>query len=252
MGIFNIFSKKKKERKPLIDPIDLGVLKTDIHSHLIPGIDDGCKTIDDSIKLIKEMSELGYKKLITTPHIMNDYYKNTPEIILSGLEDVRKAIADNGIDMEIEAAAEYMMDDGFEVKMREGKLLTFGDNYLLFEMSYMTEYPRLSEVLFYLQTEGYKVVLAHPERYVYWHNNFEKYQELRDRDVYLQMNINSLTGWYSPASKNIAKRLLRHKMIQFLGSDMHNEHYMEELKKSRFEPSLKDAIDNNEFLNLKL
>ncbi len=250
MGIFNIF--KKRNNGFLESPIDFGILGTDIHSHLIPGIDDGAKTMEDSIYLIKEMSKLGYKKLITTPHIMNDYYKNTPEIILSGLERVRKEISTQGIDMQIEAAAEYMLDDGFEKKMKEGKLLTFGDNYVLIEMSYVDVYPRLSEVIFDLQMEGYKVVLAHPERYNYWHQDFNNYKQLTDRGVFLQLNINSLTGWYSHSSKIIAKKLIARKMISFLGSDLHNDKYLEELQKSRLKPSLKIAIDNGDILNITL
>ncbi len=251
MGLFSFLDKQKKHHT-LKEPLNLGDLKTDIHSHLIPGIDDGVQTMEQSIALIEQMSNLGYKKLITTPHIMNDYYKNTPEIILSGLADVRKAIADKGIDIEIEAAAEYMLDDGFELKIKEGNLLTFGDKYILFEMSYMTEYPRLAEVLFALQTDGYKVVLAHPERYNYWHHQFEKYEDMKDRGVYLQMNINSLTGWYSHGSKVIAQKLISRNMINFLGSDLHNDVYMEELKKSRFSPSLKKAFDECNVLNSSL
>jgi tyrosine-protein phosphatase YwqE len=248
MSFFNnIFGKK--EHKELREPIDLGILHTDIHSHLIPGIDDGSKTMEESISLVREMHNLGYKKLITTPHIMNDYYKNTPEIIISGLNKLKEAIAKENIDIEIEAAAEYMLDDGFEDKLKSGNLLTFGDKYILIEMSYMTESPILSSILFELQTEGYKVVLAHPERYNYWHNTFGKYQELRDRNVFLQLNINSLTGWYSPESRKIAKKLLENNMIQFLGSDLHNEQYLHELKKSRHSQTLKKHIDNTIFLN---
>ena len=246
----NIFGKKK--HKELREPIDLGILHTDIHSHLIPGIDDGSKTMEESILLIREMHNLGYKKLITTPHIMNDYYKNTPIIINEGLKKLKEAITKENIDIEIEAAAEYMLDDGFEDKLKAGNLLTFGNNYILVEMSYMTEFPNLSSILFELQTEGYKVVLAHPERYNYWHHTFEKYQELRDRDVYLQMNINSLTGWYSPESRKTAKKLLENNMIQFLGSDLHNEQYLNELKKSKYSVSLKKYIENSNILNSSL
>ncbi len=249
MGIFDIFKRKSKKEQHLSEPLFLGDLHTDIHSHLIPGIDDGVKTMEDSMLLITELSKLGYKKLVTTPHIMNDYYKNTPEIINAGLADVRKEIAARGIDIEIEAAAEYMLDDGFEDKMKDGRLLTFGDNYLLVEQSYMTEYPRLAEVFFYLQTNGYKVVLAHPERYTYWHHDFQNYHKLIERGIYLQININSLTGWYSHGSKIIAQKLINRDMISFLGSDMHNPHYMEELKKSRYSHSLSRIIDSDKILN---
>lgn len=242
----------KKKTKILTEPLNLGVLHTDLHSHLIPGIDDGSRTMEESIHLIKEMSELGYKKLVTTPHIMNDYYKNNPEIILGGLDKLRNEIAKENIDIEIEAASEYMLDDGFESKLKNSELLTFGDNFVLVEMSYMAEFPSLSSILFELQMEGYKVVLAHPERYKYWHNSFHKYQELVDRNVYLQMNINSLTGWYSESSKRVAEKLLNENMISFLGSDLHNDNYLNELKNSRLQPILKAALNNPKILNSTL
>ncbi len=244
-----IFSRKSKL---LSEPVDLGILHTDLHSHLIPGIDDGSKTMKDSITLIRELWDLGYRKLITTPHIMNDYYKNTPEIILSGLDNLRAELTKQGIKMEIEAAAEYMLDDGFMDKLEAGDLLTFGNKFVLVEMSYIEEPPNLNAMFFELQTNGYQVVLAHPERYNYWHHDFSKYQDLFDRNVYLQMNINSLTGWYSPESKNIAERLIENKLISFLGSDLHNQNYLRELKKSRYMPALAEIIGSEKILNSKL
>lgn len=243
------FNRKSKR---LSEPVNLGILKTDLHSHLIPGIDDGSRTMKDSIKLVQELWSLGYRKLITTPHIMNDYYKNTPEIILSGLEDLRAELKKQQIDMEVDAAAEYMLDDGFMDKLKSGNLLTFGNNFILVEMSYIEEPPNLNEIFFELQTNGYQIVLAHPERYNYWHNDFSKYQDLYDRNVYLQMNINSLTGWYSLESKMIAKKLIEHKLVSFLGSDMHNQNYMSELKKSRYMPALAEIIDSPKLLNNRL
>lgn len=250
MSWLNLLIKKAPSR--LSEPLDMGILQTDLHSHLIPGIDDGAKTMEESIQLIKKLQKMGYRKLITTPHIMSDYYRNTPEIILDGLVKLREEIARENIEIEIEAAAEYMLDDGFEDKIKAGNLLTFGDNYLLIEMSYLTPHPNLSSILFELQTEGYRVVLAHPERYNYWHNQFGKYQELIDRGVFFQLNINSLTGWYSPESKNIAEKLISENMVHFLGSDMHNENYMNELRRSRYYPILKEVSEQGKLLNNQL
>jgi len=242
----------KKKNKKLAEPLNLAVLKTDLHSHLIPGIDDGSKSMEESITLIKEMWDLGYRKLITTPHIMNDYYKNDPDIILSGLANLKLELKRQGVDMELEAAAEYMLDDGFMQKLEAGNLLSFGNKYILVELSYIAEPPNLNTIFFELQTRGYQIVLAHPERYTYWHHNFEKYQELYDRSIYLQMNINSLTGWYSVESKHIAEKLLEHNMISFLGSDLHNQNYLRELQNARFMPALERAITNPKILNNKL
>jgi len=242
----------KKKSKHLEQPVELARLHTDLHSHLIPGIDDGSKSMDDSIRLIKELKGLGYKKLITTPHIMADYYKNTPQIIQRGLKDVRAELKKQGVEMEIEAAAEYMLDDGFLAKLEKGDLLTFSNNFILVELPYIEEPPNLSSIFFELQTRGYQVVLAHPERYNYWHGDFSKYQDLVDRNIYLQMNINSLTGWYSHESRNIAEKLIENKLIRFLGSDLHNTNYLNELKSSRYMPKLLEVIDSGLILNSKL
>jgi tyrosine-protein phosphatase YwqE len=242
----------KKKAKFLKEPIDLGLLHTDMHSHLIPGIDDGSRSMEDSITLIKAMWDLGYRKLITTPHIMNDFYKNTPEIINMGLDSVRAELKRQGINMELEAAAEYMLDDGFMEKLKAGNLQTFGNNYILVELSYIAEPPNLNSIFFELQTNGFQVILAHPERYNYWHSDFSKYQDLFDRNILLQMNINSLTGWYSHESKHIAEKLIENNLISFLGSDLHNTNYLNELKKSRYMPALQKAIESGKILNAKL
>jgi len=205
----NIFGPKKNE-----NPFDFSQIGVDMHSHLVPGIDDGSKSMEESVELIRALKELGYKKLITTPHIMADRYKNTPEIILSGIEKLKKTLKNHKIDMEIEAAAEYLIDDLFPEKMKEGNLLTMGDNYILVELSYFTEPPNLNNVFFELQTNGYNIILAHPERYIYWHDKPKKYQDLYDRGIFLQLNINSLTGWYSKESMRIAQKLIDNKLLK--------------------------------------
>jgi tyrosine-protein phosphatase YwqE len=161
------FSKKKIELE--LDPLDFSVLKTDIHSHFIPGIDDGSPDMETTISLIKEMQGLGFKKVITTPHVMSDFYKNTSDIILKGLTDIRSELKVQNINMEIEAAAEYYIDYDFEQKIGKEKFLTFGDNYILVELSFMEAPKNLFDIIFKLQLEGYKVALAHPERYAFFY-----------------------------------------------------------------------------------
>ena len=130
--MFSGFFKKKKQ----LEPIDLGQIAVDMHSHLIPGIDDGSKSMDESIAMLAKFQHLGYRKVITTPHVMFDYYRNTPEIILSGLEQVRETAAKLGLDIEIEAAAEYYFDEYFLELIAKKELLTFGDNYVLVEFAF--------------------------------------------------------------------------------------------------------------------
>ena len=252
MRIFkNIFTAK------LSEPINMSVLKTDMHSHLVPGIDDGSDSLETSIELIKGMKEMGYKKLITTPHIQGEFYQNTPEIILAGLERVKRELKKQNIIMEnlanilieMEAAAEYLIDDKFEEKYKSGNILTFGKKYLLIEFSYFNEHPNLKQYLFDLQIEGYNIILAHPERYSYWFRNFRKYEEMKDRGILFQININSLASYYSGEVKHIAEKLIDEGMVDLAGTDMHNHFYLEALQKARHEKYLKKLIDSGKLKN---
>lgn len=246
MGLFTIFKKKAKR---LSTPVDLGLLNTDVHSHLVPAIDDGSKSIDDSVNMITQLHSLGYKKLITTPHIMGDGYRNTPDTILGGLEKVKSALADNQLNVEMAGAAEYYLDYDFERKLDNEKLLTFGKNYLLFEISYMNPPDNLYHVIFKMQTLGYKPVLAHPERYNFWHKEFDKYDAFIDKGVLLQMNINSLSGYYSISTKKIAEQMIDKKMISFVGSDCHHMGHVNLMKEVVFEPHLQQLIESGNLLN---
>ncbi|OYT14328.1 MAG: capsular biosynthesis protein [Bacteroidetes bacterium 4572_114] len=245
--IKNLFTPGK-----LSKPLNLSVLKTDMHSHLIPGIDDGSDSLETSVELIRGMMELGYQKFITTPHIQGEFFQNTPHVILSGLKKVKRELKKQNIQVEIEAAAEYLIDDQFEAKYKEGELMTFGKKHLLIEFSYFNEHPRLKEFLFDLQIEGYKIILAHPERYSYWFRNFKKYEELKDRGILFQINIISLTGHYSADVKKMAEKFIDEDMVDLAGSDMHNVHYLEALEKSCSEKYLKKLVDSGKLLNSTL
>ena len=231
---------------------NLSVLKTDIHSHLIPGIDDGAQTMEDTLALVAELRQLGYQKVITTPHVMSDYYKNTPEIILDGLEKVRKAVIEAGIEIEIEAAAEYYLDYNFEIKIAQKQLLTFGKNHVLFELPFLSPPESLNKVIFELQTNGYKPVLAHPERYSFWYKDFEKFTELKEKGVLFQMNINSLTGHYSVDTKKMAERMVDENMIDLLGTDCHNLNHIRLLQNCLTEKYLHKILQKEDLLNKKL
>ncbi len=188
-----------------------------MHSHLIPGLDDGARTLDDSIMLISRMHGLGYEKLIITPHIQGEFFCNTPETIRNGLEKVRRALKSENIPVEIQAGAEYMLDDRFEEKAEKGELLSFGDKYILLELSYFNPHPNLKTFVFNLQVDGYKVILAHPERYTYWHNDFSKFEDLKNRGVFFQLNIISLANFYPDPVNKFAEKLIDKGMIEFIG-----------------------------------
>ena len=239
------FSKKKIELE--LDPLDFSVLKTDIHSHFIPGIDDGSPDMETTISLIKEMQGLGFKKVITTPHVMSDFYKNSSDIILKGLTDIRSELKVQNINMEIEAAAEYYIDYDFEQKIGKEKFLTFGDNYILVELSFMEAPKNLFDIIFKLQLEGYKVALAHPERYAFF--TMDDYEELVNRGVLLQINWLSIIGYYSPQIEQKTKDLISADMVSFIGSDCHNMNHAELYKKCQTKKAWHDLNNSSKLLN---
>jgi protein-tyrosine phosphatase len=205
----------------------LAALMADMHSHLLPGLDDGAETVEHSLDLLRALRGLGYRKLVMTPHIMGDFYKNTPEGIRAALKLLREAAAAAGLhDVALECAAEYYLDEFLGRKLADGtEMLTFGGDkrYLLFETSYMNEPLNLFEIIFEMKSQGYQPVLAHPERYTYLYGRFAEIEKMRrDYGVLLQVNLNSLAGYYSPAAKKVAEQLVDGELVDFVGTDTHH------------------------------
>lgn len=202
----------------------------DIHSHLLPGIDDGAKNLENSIELIQKMSSYGIKNFITTPHILGSLYPNTPEIIKSKLQEVKNELIKRGITgISIKAAAEYMMDEEFSLILEKGELLTLKDNLVLVEMSYFSPPNNLFDILFQLGLKGYKPVLAHPERYNSYHKNFRIYQKLKNAGCLFQLNLLSLTANYGKEVQKTTERLLKENMYDFVGTDTHHFEHLNSL-----------------------
>ncbi len=200
---------------------------TDIHSHLLPGIDDGAKTIEDSINLIKQFKTFGITNLITTPHIMGQVWSNTPKIINQKLSALIEALKKEGLsDINISAAAEYLIDDNFVNSLKNGELLTLKDNLVLVELSYFNPPVNLFDILFDMQVAGYKPVLAHPERYAFYHNDIEKFDALKKAGCLFQLNLLSLTKHYGQKVQATAHYLLKTDYYDFSGSDVHRKHHL--------------------------
>jgi len=239
MGFLDLFKKKPEVQEDL----DLSWLEVDMHSHLIPGIDDGSQTMEESLHMIKRLSDYGLRKIITTPHIMSEYYRNTPEIINMGLEDLRRAVKKEGISIEIEAAAEYYMDEIFLDKIKNGEeVLTFGNKYILVETGFINKPQMLLEIIFQLEMAGYNPILAHPERYQYLIGDKALLQDLTDRRILFQVNLLSLTGFYSKPVKDFSETLVEMGLVRLFGTDCHNPRYldmMETLNKSKFYSKIK-------------
>lgn len=224
-----------------------------MHSHLLPGIDDGADDIETSLELIRGMRELGYTKLITTPHIIWDMYRNTPAIIHAKLAEVKEAVKKAGIDVEIHAAAEYFLDEHVEELLNKKEpLLTVSGNKVLTEFSMAFPPLNIKDVLFDLQMHGYQPIIAHPERYVYLQRNKAFYQELKDMGCLFQLNILALTNHYGRSVRELATYLLQQDFYDLLGTDLHHANHLEQLKHVEMTASLQKMIESGRFINSQL
>jgi protein-tyrosine phosphatase len=237
--MFSIFKKKN-----LVTDIEwLGI---DVHSHLLPGIDDGAPDVVQSVKLIQGLHELGFSKFLCTPHIFRELYPNTEATILPAFNATKEALRNANINVEIFVAAEHMVDETFEIKQG---LMVMPGNYILVEMSYLNETPNIEGVIFDLQIKGYQVILAHPERYNFYHSNYNRFGRYRDMGVYFQMNLLSVTGYYGKEVKKAAEYLLEKKYYDFAGTDLHHGKHLEALSKSIKGGHMYDKIGRYPFKN---
>ncbi|MEN2400546.1 CpsB/CapC family capsule biosynthesis tyrosine phosphatase [Flavobacterium sp. MC2016-06] len=222
----------------------------DIHSHLLPGIDDGAKTIQETIKLAKAFKELGVSQFTTTPHISHYIWNNSPEAIITNHKETQISLEAENINIPFRPAAEYFMDDWFENHFQNEKLLTLKDNYVLVEMSYMNAPVQLYKILFDIQVAGYIPVLAHPERYLFYHKNFNEYEKLKKAGCLFQLNLLATVGYYGGEIAKIAEQLLKKGMYDFVGTDVHHDTHIAAFnQKIKIESlhALKEIITNNQF-----
>ena len=245
--MFSFWQKKNKEH------FDYSLLGADMHSHLIPGIDDGSPDIETSLVLIKGMVDAGYKKLITTPHILWDMYQNTREDILLKFEVLKEKIKEEGLEVELGVGAEYYLDDYVkELLKKKEPLLTITKNLVLVEFSLASEPIDLTDILFELQVQGYQPVIAHPERYIYNERNKYFFEVLKSSGLLFQLNILSLSGFYGKAVQEMANYFLKNEFYELAGTDLHNQHHLEALANPVLNASLKKLVDSGKLINADL
>ncbi|MBC6491010.1 tyrosine-protein phosphatase [Flavihumibacter stibioxidans] len=244
--MFSIFRRNKPSSR-----IDLSGIGTDMHSHLLPGIDDGSPDTDTSLELIKGLEELGFRNFITTPHVLWDLYRNTDETIGQAGDELKLAAERAGRSLQLSAAAEYMMDDHFTEMLRNKvPLRTLAQNFVLVEFSFVSLPFDWKQVFFDLQIQGYIPVLAHPERYNYLSAQPSIFREIADMGVLLQVNLNSLTGYYGKPALQLAQWLIKQNLVSFLGSDLHHQRHLEALRVSpSLQPMVEHILDNGRLLN---
>ncbi|MCG7856200.1 histidinol phosphatase [Flavihumibacter sediminis] len=237
-SIFNVRSRRE---------IDLSAIMVDMHSHLLPGIDDGSTDVENSIQLVDGLISLGFQKLITTPHILWDLYQNTHQSISEAKGRLPNSLP-------IFMAAEYMIDDYFSSLLQKKEpLLTLKGNLVLVEFSFVSLPFDWKQVFFDLQVNGYQPVLAHPERYTYLAAQPAIFHEITDMGVLLQVNLNSLTGYYGKPSLHLAQFLSKHKLISFLGTDLHHHRHLDALRQSKqLMENIQPILDSGKMLNSTL
>ena len=217
-------------RKEITEPF--AEVAVDMHSHVLPGLDDGADNLEKSLEMVAVLVQLGFRKLIMTPHIMGDFYRNTPTGIREKLAQLQAAVKEKGWDIQLDCAAEYYLDEWFLDKVKaEEPLLSFGDNYVLVETSYINEPLNFKEIIFTLKAAGYKPVLAHPERYMYLYDRFDELLKMQELGILFQVNINALSGYYSDAARKVAEKLIDLKLVHFIGTDAHHLRHLQNLSK---------------------
>lgn len=248
--MFNFFKKKSSPARPL--PTALPI-HTDIHSHILPGIDDGSPDVETSIQLVKGLYDLGIRKTVATPHIIADMFRNTPATINAALDKLKQAVAKEGIDIEITAAAEYMLDDYFLKLLRtEKRLLTITGNIVLTEQSYATPTGNLNEIAFELVTAGYRPIMAHPERYPFYHGKYDEFYHLKDMGFLLQVNLLSLTGYYGKGVARAARYIFENEMADFVGTDLHHDRHMATLQHPNSLKLFEEHLNYRKFNDLSM
>lgn len=232
---------------------DYSSLAVDFHSHLIPGIDDGVKTVEESVQVVESLIQLGFKKIITTPHVVTDGYNNSNETILQGRDLVREALAKKNISISFDASAEYYVDETLLPKIKAKSLLPLFKNYVLIELSYVQPPLSVISYIYELKTHGYNVILAHPERYpFYYRKDVSAYEEIRDLGVFFQMNLGSLCGVYGKGAQQAAEMLVDAEMIDFVATDIHNMKLIPAFTKALELPYVCKIVEHENLLNKQL
>lgn len=240
--MFNFFSKKR-----IIT--DINWLGVDMHSHILPGIDDGSPNLEVSLQLVKALEELGYEKIIASPHIFKELYPNTPATIGFAKDTLLDAMGQQGIRMKLEAGAEYMLDHDFNI---DGDLCLLNEDHILVEMSYLSENPNISQSVFDLQIKGYRPILAHPERYIYYFKDWSVLKSLKDKGCLLQLNLLSIFGYYGKDVKQAAEVLLKEKMYDLAGTDLHHDKHLYHLTAAIKSGRMYETLGQYPFKNREL
>ncbi len=247
--MFDFLFKKKEPRKLWFN--------TDIHCHIVPGIDDGSPDAATSADLVERMQSWGIERIIASPHVTQDTFENNPQTIAPAIEKLQQELARRGYGIKVTNSAEYRIDELFTKQLEEDVIMPYPGNYILIENSFMQEPWNLDQLIFDLQVKGYRPVMAHPERFSYYYEKRNRYKALHDAGALFQINVLSLSGYYGKAEKQVAEWLIDNNMVDFNGTDLHNhrhadsiEAYLMSKDASRHADKLVGRVLNNTLFNL--
>lgn len=248
MGIFSKwFGKKESSNIRALGKLNF--LEVDMHNHLLPGIDDGSKSVEESLQLIKGLGDLGLSKFVCTPHIMEGVHPNTKSSISAAHGLLSAELKSTKSKVGLFAAAEHMIDGGIDHMISKDNLCVMPGGYVLIEMSYLSESRALFQTIFDIQSIGYKPILAHPERYYYYHMNFDMYKKIKDAGCLLQLNLLSISRYYGVEVKATALTLIKSGMYDFVGTDLHHERHLAALQNLTAKYPLRDLLKTCTILN---
>lgn len=214
--MFNFFRKKQEAKL---------FYHTDVHCHLLPGVDHGAQTVEESLELIARQKAMGIDRIMFTSHVTENTFENTPETLKQGFDILKAAVEEKEIELNMHYSAEYRLDEYWIKQRDEGRLVALPGNYILLENSYQQELLMLDDIMFDIQLKGYRPILAHPERYPYYAMRHDRYRTLHNAGVKFQVNLLSLAGYYGVGPKQTAEWLIDNDFCDFLGSDMHGERH---------------------------
>ena len=214
--MFNFFRKKQEAKL---------FYHTDVHCHLLPGVDHGAQTVEESLELIARQKAMGIDRIMFTSHVTENTFENTPETLKQGFDILKAAVEEKEIELDMHYSAEYRLDEYWIKQRDEGRLVALPGNYILLENSYQQELLMLDDIMFDIQLKGYRPILAHPERYPYYSMRHDRYRALHNAGVKFQINLLSLAGYYGVGPKQTAEWLIDNDFCDFLGSDMHGERH---------------------------
>lgn len=247
MSIWNRLFGSKEEKSE--SKGKLAWIGCDMHNHILPGIDDGSKDIEQSLVLLQGLKDLGIQRCISTPHIMQEVHNNTPAIIHESYKKLSAAIQESGMKFDLRYAAEYMIDDQLGSFIKSDNLCLLPNRYMLIEMSYLAESKALFKTIKDIQDKGYQPILAHPERYNYYHQNFKVYKDIKNAGCLLQLNLLSISRYYGEHVKSAALTLIKSGMYDLVGTDMHHEKHLHALKQVATKYDIYNLLKDNPIKN---